>query len=145
MTDIEKLIKLPTIVSRPWQPQDLINDLQLMIDEEPDNYLNANRSTLCMARDFLRDFFSREANGMMVQWISVEDRLPDELPKDGSAWSEKVRPSVDVLVKVKGLKELYTAWYSHSCKEWIDVSETHNLGDSVTHWMRLPEPPKEEC
>ena len=46
------------IVSRPWRPQDLIDDLQMLIDEEPDLYLNGRRTTLCMARDFLKDYFA---------------------------------------------------------------------------------------
>ena len=48
------------IVSRPWEPQDLLDDLQLLIDEESDNYLNGRRTTLCMARDYLHDFFSAD-------------------------------------------------------------------------------------
>lgn len=46
------------IVSRPWKPSDLIDDIQGLIDEEPDIYLNTKRSTLCMARDFLKLYFS---------------------------------------------------------------------------------------
>ena len=45
------------IVSRPWEPQDLLDDLQMYIDEEQDNYLNGRRTTMCMARDFLKEFF----------------------------------------------------------------------------------------
>lgn len=33
--------------ARPWKPQDLIDDLQKMIDEEPDAYLNDRCTTLC--------------------------------------------------------------------------------------------------
>lgn len=48
------------IVARPWQPQDLIDDLQMMIDEEPDSITNGRRTTLCMARDYLKDFFAAD-------------------------------------------------------------------------------------
>lgn len=78
-----------------------------------------------------------------MKWIPVSERLPEELPKDSSEWSERVRPSVDVLVKTKGSKMLYTAWYSYSHKDWIDVREEHCF-NNATHWMPLPEPPKEE-
>ena len=82
------------------------------------------------------------ANGVTIQqWIPVTERLPDELPQKCCAWSEMVRPSVDVLVKMKGTKELYTAWYSYAHKEWTDVREEHSF-TGVTHWMPLPEPPK---
>lgn len=33
------------IEKRPWRPQDLIDDLQSIIDEEMDNYLNTKRTT----------------------------------------------------------------------------------------------------
>ena len=45
------------IISRPWIPQDLIDDLQMLIDEEPNSYTNGKRVTLCMARDYLKKFF----------------------------------------------------------------------------------------
>ena len=82
-------------------------------------------------------------NNVGSKWIPVTERFPEELPKDGSAWSERVRPSVDVLVKIKGLNQLCTAWYSYSYKEWIDTREEYSF-HGVTHWMTLPEPPKEE-
>lgn len=80
---------------------------------------------------------------LIPKWIPVTEGLPTELPKDGSAWSERVRPSVDVLVKRKCSKDLCVAWYSHSHKEWLDTFESHSFGSSITHWMPLPEPPKE--
>lgn len=50
------------IESRPWKPQDLIDDLQQMIDEESDSYLNPRYSTLCMARDYLKEYFAKQEN-----------------------------------------------------------------------------------
>ena len=44
--------------ARPWKPQDLIDDLQKMIDEEPDAYLNDRCTTLCTARDYLKEYFN---------------------------------------------------------------------------------------
>lgn len=83
-----------------------------------------------------------KADSQIPRWIPVTERLPEELPKKTCAWSERVRPSVDVLVKIKGLKQLYTAWYSYSHQEWTDVREEHSF-TGVTHWMPLPELPKE--
>lgn len=48
------------MTSRPWKPQDLLDDLQLMIEEEPDRYLNFKLSTLHMAKDCLERFFLAE-------------------------------------------------------------------------------------
>ena len=61
------------IEARPWEPQDLIDDLQLMIDEEPDNYLNGNRTTLCMAMDYLKKFFAEESLRPKGRWEYVDD------------------------------------------------------------------------
>lgn len=57
------------IEARPWEPQDLIDDLQLMIDEEPGSYLNDNRTMLCMARDYLKKFFAEESLRPKGRWI----------------------------------------------------------------------------
>ena len=89
----------------------------------------------------IEHYFAKDIN-VPSKWIPVTERLPEELPKDSSQWSERVRPSVDVLVKIEGLQELQTAWYSYSYKDWTDVREEHGF-TGVTHWMPLPEPPKE--
>lgn len=68
----ENQVKGIRMMQRPWQPQDLLDDLQLLIDEEPDRYLNDRRTTLCMARDFLKEHFSEP------DWVSVADSLPQE-------------------------------------------------------------------
>lgn len=34
------------VEARPWKPQDLLDDLQKMIDEEPDAYLNDRNGEL---------------------------------------------------------------------------------------------------
>lgn len=43
---------------RPWQPQDLLNDLQEMIDGENASPMNERYTTLCMARDYLKKLFN---------------------------------------------------------------------------------------
>ena len=45
------------IVARPWKFQDLLDDLEDMIDEEPNTYLNERRHTLCMAKSYLEDLY----------------------------------------------------------------------------------------
>lgn len=65
-------------------------------------------------------------NGVIVpQWISVEDRLPDN--------EERVLVAVDSdksYTKIDTDRMVYRQWV-----RW---------GMSVTHWMPLPEPPKAE-
>lgn len=107
------------IIARPWQPQDLIDDLQGIIDEECDNYLNTRRTTLCMARDYLKEHFAEQ------KWIPVTERLPD-------AWVDVLSCDRNKNLTVDCVDEK-GKWYS----EYKDLEE-------VTHWMPLPEPPKGE-
>ena len=65
----------------------------------------------------------------MSKWISVKDRLPKTgervLATDGFMVGEGFRND----------KNEFCRYYASS---WKDV-----LGDDVTHWMPLPDPPKE--
>jgi hypothetical protein len=54
------MVDIELTVSRPWEPQDLLDDIQMMIDEEPDFFLNDRRATLCMARDYLKKYFASD-------------------------------------------------------------------------------------
>lgn len=61
------------------------------------------------------------------KWISVEERLPDE-------------PG-EVLACVYG--RICIAWYSNRCFETPSGMVFYACENAVTHWMPLPEPPKE--
>ena len=61
-----------------------------------------------------------------VRWISVKDRLPDNC--------------VEVLVYDTDCG-IVIGWYDK--KDGIFVAEFMNELDAVTHWMPLPEPPKD--
>ena len=67
-------------------------------------------------------------------WISVDEMLPDRLPEKFANWSK------EVFVAVKRGRECraYVDKYSHVYKTW------GVFGDEVTHWMPIPELPKEE-
>ena len=71
------------MMARPWQPQDLLDDLQLLIDEEPDSYLNDRRTTLCMARDFLKEYFAKD-----LQPESSNEQVTEPLRPNGYSDSE---------------------------------------------------------
>ena len=61
------------------------------------------------------------------KWISVKERLPE--------------PEKDVLVLWLG-RHVRVGWYSEECNDWkVDAGFTND----VTHWMPLPEAPKEEA
>ena len=70
----------------------------------------------------------------MPRWISVEERLP-EAHADGSVDAELVTDG----------EFIHMAYYAHG--QWIFCESgemKEPMWNTVTHWMPLPEPPKEE-
>lgn len=72
------------------------------------------------------------ANGVTIQrWIPVEERLPEKF--------------ITVIVQMPGEKPLPTVtWGFLTDDGWYANYFVRDLGE-VTHWMPLPEPPKEEA
>ena len=62
------------------------------------------------------------------EWISVKDRLP------------KVKD--DVLIYDSHHRNIYKAWYIGDIDVWFS-NEYLPQFINITHWMPLPEPPKE--
>ena len=70
----------------------------------------------------------------MPRWISVEERLP-EAHADGSVDAELVTDG----------EFIHMAYYAHG--QWIFCESgemKEPMWNTVTHWMPLPEPPKED-
>jgi len=63
----------------------------------------------------------------MMEWISVEERLPEDDYTDVLAWNGR-------LARVA---------YIHETEGWC-YSETCYPRSDVTHWMPLPEPPTQQ-
>ena len=64
-----------------------------------------------------------------MNWIKVTERLPDD---------------EDVLASFKGWDDIEfqrVLYFDHSDNKWYDWSATEHT--NVTHWMPLPEPPKD--
>ena len=86
------------------------------------------------------------SNGVTIlQWISVEERMPENIGdyivvvKSKYDWE----PDYTVDVDVAGY-DPYAGWYIDGC--WNTFNDW-NEGQQylhVTHWMPLPEPPKGE-
>lgn len=77
-------------------------------------------------------------------WISVQDKLPDEMEDKSphSAWSKQVRPSYDVLIYLTNGRQT-VAWYSYVHNDWTTVEENTNYqAEEVTHWQPLPQSPR---
>lgn len=61
----------------------------------------------------------------MNKWISVKDRLPED------------EREVLVVYCGEGIKDVHMSWYEGDEFGWATLGY-------VSHWMELPEPPKEE-
>lgn len=62
-----------------------------------------------------------------MEWISVNDRLPEEFYAGFSDW---------VLATSK-MGSMVVSRYDYEGSYWIT-----SMGRNITHWMPLPEPPK---
>ena len=91
-----------------------------------------------------RDQFRGQAK-MVPQWISVEERLPDDQCDDaraarGGDYIHKVL-AVSVTPNYTAMDTAYLyngRWALGQYTSW-----KHFMGAPVTHWMPLPDPPKE--
>lgn len=75
------------------------------------------------------------------QWISVNDRLPEAVEEDVNG---KIAFSKSVLVYLvydNGFTYITNDRFRVDSKSWLH--EIPGEGCKVTHWMPLPEPPKE--
>ena len=71
-------------------------------------------------------------NDALPRWISVEERLP-----------ERGITKCSACVKCgDGLKRVVCASYNAELKLWTGW-HGEKIGNEITHWMPLPEPPKE--
>ena len=71
-----------------------------------------------------------------MEWISVKDRLPDRGQYVLVCCTMKVTSKIDYVNAVT---------MAFVCEEgFVDVELDEVITEGVTHWMPLPEPPKEE-
>lgn len=75
------------------------------------------------------------------RWIPVTERLPDKEFWDPDRPDED--EDLEVLVMIKGAKMATTLFYNAE-GEFYSMDEYGYNFYVVTHWMPLPEPPKEE-
>lgn len=72
----------------------------------------------------------------MMGWISVKDRLPPDC-ESVMIWSKGMTPITAWLAYDKGEVPRY-----YQINDWDESDQILSLKD-ITHWMPLPEPPKE--
>ncbi len=87
------------------------------------------------------------ANGETIQkWISVEERLPEDIGdylvvvKSKYAWETDYRVEVDVAGYNPYEDRAYIDGCWNTFNDWDEGEEYLH----ITHWMPLPEPPKGE-
>ena len=115
-------------------------------DEVMRKFLNRGDGyiTMLTMRDMINEVPSADVQPAN-QWISVKDRLPEEMQDKSinSDWSEELRPSDNVLILTTG-GSYDVAWYSHAFDDWTTGNEKHSYENwEVAYWQPLPEPPKE--
>lgn len=96
----------------------------------------------------------QERENQKPQWISVKDRLPDKLEPVNIVWVN--RKPERYYAEIKDKPFVATGyywndkwwWYSATCEDYLaeyghsDCDEVDEAIE-ITHWMPLPEPPKE--
>jgi hypothetical protein len=107
--------------------------IQKVNQKEKSICLNCIHHNLCIAENNQTCFECNrfmDAHGVTVQeWISVKDRLPKNI--------------CPVLVALEGISTAFNGWY-HDGKWWTAGADTRPFIQKVTHWMPLPQPPKED-
>ena len=78
----------------------------------------------------------------MSKWISVQDRLPD--------FEQNVLVYAEVKLENISPESMMVVTHRHKYRfadfwSWSEPSQYFNEDYKITHWMPLPEPPKEEC
>ena len=79
-----------------------------------------------------------EGGKTMPEWISVKDRLPDMCGMPCLLYGINQYGQGKVFEGFTGYMELgRVSWHTH-------CAESENFALNVTHWMPMPEPPKED-
>ena len=107
-----------------------------------------------MVRDALALIERLEAT--QLRWISVEERLPEKIEAVNIVWVNRQPVSYYAHIKDKpftGTGYYHNGkwwWYSSTCEDYLKEYgwNEFDLVDEcieITHWMQLPEPPKESA
>jgi hypothetical protein len=112
------------IKAHPWTPQDLLDDLQDIIDEESDSYMNTRRTTLEMALAYLKEHFAEP------KWVPTAlGFFPEEYGR--------------YLCVVRSFAFPDCLYQTILQYDNYGFREGNIYTDDVAYWMPLPNSPKE--
>lgn len=138
--------------------------LEKQFDKSCGNYRYQNKDkldyedALWMAISSLRELEAQEKQKPFGEWISVKDRLPENC--DGRvqcvvcvlcSYRDAFGEPCDEKVVIQANYDCNQKIWNLDFEEWkeqlnalIDIDDAPEEWDYITHWMPLPEPPKEE-
>ena len=109
---------------------------------------------MSQAADMLEKL-AAEKDEKKPEWISVKDRLPEKTEPVNVTWVNHC--PAPYYSKIKNVEQTATAvyfggkwyWYSVVCVNMLEEygrndADSIDVNIEITHWMPLPNPPKEE-
>lgn len=79
--------------------------------------------------------YIQQLEAAQPKWISVEERLPD----DRGNFITKIHCDNGDWIEMNTFDYMEKEWWHDAVDRTVEATEF------VTHWMPLPEPPKEDC
>ena len=112
----------------------LIDADELLSELKPITYeMEQNAVTIADMSNIMRNWVCRQPTVPSYgQWVSVKDRLPEEQKEVLIYLPEYDSVEMAALFEIPSL----------NLKEWAQNEDAYMLNE-VSHWMPLPEPPKE--
>lgn len=145
MTDRERLLQILNVAIFPHEGED---PMEAVTDYLLDNGVTfgaavpGHENNYDISEMAYNNGYAKGCEDSKPKWIPVSERLPeDDLPKDSK------RKSIKVLVTYKtsnGVPVVRTQvrekepWFNSKGWDWTKA-------EPITHWMPLPEPPKENA
>ena len=120
-----------------------LQNLQKILEAKADMCIGAGKMKMLSfanaCSDALELLKAKDTN-VLTKWISVKDRLPEE--GDSYIVAGKMRlqgEPWEYFTDVAASHGCYIDGFWDTFNDWVEGNETH-----ITHWMPMPEPPKEE-
>ena len=79
-----------------------------------------------------------------MNWISIEDRIPEQPDRKDYNLSDVVLVHVEY-APFDGNYHTTTAYYNYDSEKWCEIDgkwAEQEVGTKITYWMELPTPPK---